>query len=1073
MGEHDIETLRNIWIRLDNVLENTLAPKGKDEAAFSYEFMMAGPSKNRFKPSVLIVCSNHRQRKALKAILGKQSWLRDYPYFWQVIVDPIDKLCKDCASQGTWDTTSTKVFVPEGTVALLGSPARSGEAKFTIGGVIFIDGKPYGLTAGHPFHVPSDVLSEDTAKSAVEWLEDSDEDAEDDPIFNFADDDSAQAVDPKKITLIRPRFPPLTHPKSVVWNPTSPIGVVRRPADNHSHLDWAVIELCARTRWPVNQLSIPGQDSSTLIDSVLESSKLLSGQVWVKSGYGGLVRGTVHAWPAFLHLNGTKFETWQIWLDEPFGKGDSGSWVIQDSKLCGHIIAGRRAVSSVYMLRICDIIGDIKCWAKAQSVDLQSPVDHETPVASFAPPPPPTTMTETANIALCEPDASATQLLAEDVECIAEPERPNTSSGLGPSSKAIFDAKWKNQDFQQRLNSAQDSPDSDTETLLSTVSTLWGSTARNTFSTDTTTTGVNEPYESMARSRRHYQKQRRFLRQSMANLAEQQKHLREPAPLVPPKTPFQFDPKPPKPSFDPVSSLKTYLSAASAQGSSLRNTDGDKAEIRHDSGLEDHIQLVHTEGTRIRGYLVPYAYTDEDLVKHIQMLDVDPNDPAAVILRGILQRKDEVSPDNVMTYRWDAGYRICDRLHPTFEVYDVNKDSTAIPITREHVGPGIFDSTGAAEDLDAWDAFRRLDRTSKGPVGRIIVLDDPSVSILAAIHFTMRSHFDMNELFGQLPPAAKDQGRSKALVNRFFEREPLCKRSFLIALRYYAILDDGKSSATWHENELWKQDDVAQVSLAQCTSILALALEDTESKSPRAKQGSGSKTCKMQDVNVPWHLLGIHYYPDRKSSPRNIESKQFFNGPHALMWAMAKEYRDAVARYKDIYNTIETMVRMDRTSFIFDAKSLDRRNHESRHLLLTRRYNWVHATLGELTASIRELIAAYAETFAFDPWCGQHQALWPEWDLKSVQSETYLRTMWEVKVDIDISTTDLREIMKRNEILTSKTTELLEQLHQDSAIRKSVDRGEQLDLVRLLAFGSVVFLPLTFAAVVAVRNHNV
>jgi len=323
MGQHDRDTLRKIWDRLDNVIENTLLPNGDDEAAFSYEFMMAGPSKTRFKPSVIVVCSNERQKKALKAVLNKQSWIREYPYFWQVIVNPIDKLCKACMSRDTSGPMSTKAFVSKGTTELTGSPATSGEAIFTIGGTIFIDGKLYGLTAGHPFQGLTPRLLKNISKTSSTEDESEDSpyaDSESGSIFNFSDDDEVRNVESNNTVLSKPTPPPLASFKTVSWDMESPIGMVQYPVDDQRRLDWAVIKLCESISWPLNQLSVPGQVGSTLINSILEPSRLFCGQVWVKGGYSSLVRGTVHEWPALLHLDGMKLETWQILLEQPMGK---------------------------------------------------------------------------------------------------------------------------------------------------------------------------------------------------------------------------------------------------------------------------------------------------------------------------------------------------------------------------------------------------------------------------------------------------------------------------------------------------------------------------------------------------------------------------------------------------------------------------------------------------------------------------------------------------------------------------------------------------------------------------------
>jgi hypothetical protein len=53
--------------------------------------------------------------------------------------------------------------------------------------------------------------------------------------------------------------------------------------------------------------------------------------------------------------------------------GDSGSWVIQDGKLCGHIVAGRAGLRWGYMVPIERIFDEIKtCFGTTDVHVLQS-----------------------------------------------------------------------------------------------------------------------------------------------------------------------------------------------------------------------------------------------------------------------------------------------------------------------------------------------------------------------------------------------------------------------------------------------------------------------------------------------------------------------------------------------------------------------------------------------------------------------------------------------------------------------------------------------------------------------------
>jgi hypothetical protein len=54
----------------------------------------------------------------------------------------------------------------------------------------------------------------------------------------------------------------------------------------------------------------------------------------------------------------------------PVVPGDSGAWVIQDGRLCGHIVAGRRSLRWAYMIPIERIFDEIKSCLNTSDVSV-------------------------------------------------------------------------------------------------------------------------------------------------------------------------------------------------------------------------------------------------------------------------------------------------------------------------------------------------------------------------------------------------------------------------------------------------------------------------------------------------------------------------------------------------------------------------------------------------------------------------------------------------------------------------------------------------------------------------------
>lgn len=142
--------------KLQDTIFNTFQPRRDLDDTISCEFMMGGPSPTQLTPTVFLVCCHELYRKQLRSILKRQKWMRAYRYQCVVIVDTLEDLSLDTLgnSPGT-NQLLVEAFVPSGKTSWCGLKARAqfGVYKqpinFTIGGILLIDGKAFGLTVKH------------------------------------------------------------------------------------------------------------------------------------------------------------------------------------------------------------------------------------------------------------------------------------------------------------------------------------------------------------------------------------------------------------------------------------------------------------------------------------------------------------------------------------------------------------------------------------------------------------------------------------------------------------------------------------------------------------------------------------------------------------------------------------------------------------------------------------------------------------------------------------------------------------------------------------------------------------
>ncbi|KAL2060453.1 hypothetical protein VTL71DRAFT_9484 [Oculimacula yallundae] len=138
--------------------------------------------------------------------------------------------------------------------------------------------------------------------------------------------------------------------------------------------DWAVFSAgdSSDGQQAINSIHIPGQHELTFIESTRTKAELREGQVWIAAG-SGLYSGILNPVPASILIRNSICEVREISLTSPLVEGDSGSWVVQEGRLCGMIVAGSSFPPWAYMLLVEDIFSEIaSCLPEVLSVSLST-----------------------------------------------------------------------------------------------------------------------------------------------------------------------------------------------------------------------------------------------------------------------------------------------------------------------------------------------------------------------------------------------------------------------------------------------------------------------------------------------------------------------------------------------------------------------------------------------------------------------------------------------------------------------------------------------------------------------------
>lgn len=327
--------------RLQDTIDNTLQTRRDLEPTISCEFMMGGPSPKQLRPTVFLVCCHEVYRKQLKATLKRQTWIREYGYQLVVIVGAFEELsfgslgvtpgADSIRIQASFSYTNDSYC---GMLVRARAREENESVRFTIGGILLIDNKAFGLTVGHVVEkliLPHYDLSD----------HDDEDDSDSSPFITFEEEDSVKM---RGLSSSRERAL-ASQLQDVADRGESTIGrksnTIQRDGLRWSHfghfnasttshratasrnqLDWSLVSLCPELENDhgclINSFGIPSGNHVT-INKFLQRSALMGSEVWIKSGSTGVVRGWLMDSLVLFHQHGKTFQVLQVISDQPLG----------------------------------------------------------------------------------------------------------------------------------------------------------------------------------------------------------------------------------------------------------------------------------------------------------------------------------------------------------------------------------------------------------------------------------------------------------------------------------------------------------------------------------------------------------------------------------------------------------------------------------------------------------------------------------------------------------------------------------------------------------------------------------
>jgi hypothetical protein len=311
------------------------------------EFIMAGPRPNCLRASVVITCCGESAAKRVRKVVKRMKWLKDFDVPCAVVVDMVHLYSQE--HQQTRDPTSTiEAQLPPNLTTLCGQRIRKCALQdnpgpfCTLGGLILVEGFPFGMTVEHPFEAGFEVSGlQGACEDQIGTNGDisSDDGESESPFISFDDENDGDTFEnsfqPLHESTRLPNVMPLDsgcddpaahqHQEDLEGVIYCRIGKVlpsiRRDevAVRHTN-DWTLVEIDDPSCFLLNEIKLPTQNASIIIKDMVPEHFQDEGHVYVVLASGGVRAGWLMPSPVSFKVGNSVMDTRLIILDSKLGE---------------------------------------------------------------------------------------------------------------------------------------------------------------------------------------------------------------------------------------------------------------------------------------------------------------------------------------------------------------------------------------------------------------------------------------------------------------------------------------------------------------------------------------------------------------------------------------------------------------------------------------------------------------------------------------------------------------------------------------------------------------------------------
>jgi hypothetical protein len=331
------ETSQTEWKRISESLHHDFQILGEDGCLM--DLCMVGSGADQLKPTIVIGCWNNKDcktpqgretfRKRVRKAAKRFESLRGCSLPYKVAVLEIDLLAQYSSSRTALrpEIASIAAHVPKGASTLCGVSLRllgqTGEVIdfCTLGGVLYLKDRVYGLTAGHPFEQTLEADPDDPQALGGQFVEDVVSKEQSDSEDSAFEDYEVERSESDVSSVPQAHRGVGSDSENIQSKPFKRFGALaERPSHERRNGDWALINVNDHSSVLPNCYISLGNNTVVTIDGSTETACPRGTTVMLLTSVSGTIQGKIGQPRGIMRHGKWHFEVSQVVMSKPLSK---------------------------------------------------------------------------------------------------------------------------------------------------------------------------------------------------------------------------------------------------------------------------------------------------------------------------------------------------------------------------------------------------------------------------------------------------------------------------------------------------------------------------------------------------------------------------------------------------------------------------------------------------------------------------------------------------------------------------------------------------------------------------------